>query len=250
MNTTHYNTLNKQQLQVLRALYKFRFGTEELLAKYQNSNRRYMHERVRILCEQGYIKRRYDSSYKLVGKPATYHLLPKGIDILKQQPESLIYSVLRNIRKDITASNRFARHCINIFATCCKLKELYGDDCKFFTRSHLSLPKLDYFPTPKPDAYVSLKQGVGNTSKYYILECFDDTLPQSAMRKRIVALIRHADSGEWEPDGPYPELLLVCQTEALKRRVQGWAKKAVEDSWTEELAIIATTIHGLSGLIR
>src|SRR5487761_1142882 len=86
---TRHKALNKDQLNILYALYKFRFGTTDLLRTTQTKqiSRQYMNTRLRILCEQEYIGRRYDSSYKLQAKFAQYYLLPKGVEVLKQHPE-------------------------------------------------------------------------------------------------------------------------------------------------------------------
>lgn len=243
MNPSQRKALNKDQLKVLHALYRFRFGTEELLAKNQgNISRRFMHERVRILQEQKYIGRRYAKSYRLAGKAATYYLLPKGIEVLKQRPDDFRYQVLRNIRKDAHASERFARHCVNVFGVYCKFKELYGDSFKFFTRSHLALPEFDYFPKPLPDAYVSFRKAeTGDKLRHFMLECFDGTMPQSAMKQRIEQYVTHADSGEWTPKAAYPKILLVCESKTLQTRLQKWAREAMEDGWTKDLKITATT---------
>ena len=138
MEPTYRKPLNTKQLKVLYALYKFRFANEEQLAKYQGDvSRRYMHERVRVLVEQEYIGRRFDDSYRLAGKPAIYYLLPRGIDVLKLHPKDFNTQILRYIRRDINASERFARHSINIFAIYCQFKDRYGDNFKFFTKSYL-----------------------------------------------------------------------------------------------------------------
>lgn len=239
----HRKALNPEQLRVLYALYKFRFGTTDLLLTSQNKHitRQYMNIRLRILCEQEYIGRKYDSSYKLQAKFATYHLLPKGIEVLEQKSDVFNSRVLRSIRNDHKASALFIRHSLSIFAAYAKLKEAHGDSFKFFTKSYLNLPKFDYFPKPKPDAYMTFGQdeATGKT-KHYLLECFDSTMPHSVMKKRLEELVIHADSDEWTPNSPYPDVILVCKDERLRKLVQGWAKKSLEDGWAKELVIAAT----------
>jgi hypothetical protein len=235
MTTTARKSLNTKQLHILYALYKFRYGTEELLAQHQgNVSRRYMHERVRILCEQEYIGRRYDGNYRIAGKPAYYYLLPKGIAVLKQRPDDFNYQVLRNIRKDVTGSDKFVEHSLNVFAVYIEMKKSYGDSFKFFTASYLH--QYDYFPKPLPDGYVSIQQPGEGASKHFIVECFDDTKPGFVIKKRIEQLLEHADSGEW-PSACYPELLFVCCTEALKKKVEKWSAKVLEASWVDDLMI-------------
>ena len=61
------------------------------------------------------------------------------------------------------------------------------------------------------------------------------------MKQRIEDLINHADSGDWTYKAPYPEILLVCDTEALKKKAQRWVIKALEEGWTNELVITVKT---------
>jgi DNA-binding MarR family transcriptional regulator len=127
MNPVHRKTLSKKQLAILYGLYRFRFGTDDLLANYLfNVSRQSMHDRLKVLCEKGYIGRIYNSSYKLAGRPASYHLLPKGIAVLKQLQTGIKPAVLRNIRKDSGASERFVSHCMNVFATYVAFKATCG----------------------------------------------------------------------------------------------------------------------------
>ena len=77
--------LNHGQLEVLLKLYRYRFGTRQLIASsLSKSNSTSIYSRLQILQVNGYIANRFDKSYKLSGKPAAYYLLPKGLRALKQ----------------------------------------------------------------------------------------------------------------------------------------------------------------------
>ena len=98
-----------KQLAVLKLLYRFRFGTTDLLARALDlKDGRYIHTRLEALVTQGYIGKNYDSTYKLDGKPATYYLLPKAFAALKKQHKTtgkeLSEKTLRNAYKDKEAS--------------------------------------------------------------------------------------------------------------------------------------------------
>lgn len=240
---TKRKALNKDQLNILYTLYKFRFCTTDLLRTTQSKqiSRQYMNTRLRILCEQEYIGRKYDSSYKLQAKFAQYYLLPKGIEILKQHPEYFNAQVLRNIKKDTSASERFVRHCINIFSVYAKLKEQYGKTSDsgfyFYTKSYMVGYIVDSFPKPLPDAFVSFKVSADRQVRHSVVECFDDTMPHSVMRRKIERIIDHADGGEWSLTASYPEVLLICETERLKKNVQQWAKQEYDRGWSNDLVI-------------
>lgn len=248
---SHRKALNKDQLNVLYALYKFRFGTTDLLKTTQSKSisRQYMNKRLHILCEQEYIGRRYDSSYRLQAKFAQYYLLPKGIEVLKQHPEHFNKQVLRNIKKDLDASDRFVRHSSNVFTVCMRLKELYGESSgsgfHFYTKSYMVGDKAEGFPKPLPDAFASFKSAENQKTQNYLIECFDDTMPQSAMRKRIEQLVDHADNDEWTLTNTYPNVLLVCETERLEKDVRRWANVELERSWSNWLAVEVKMVGSL-----
>lgn len=244
---THRKSLNPNQLQVLDALYHFRFGTTDLLASTmsKHTSRRFMHERLRVLCEQEYIDRRYDSSYKLQAKFAAYYLLPNGINALKKQPDKYQAKTLRNIRKDSNASDRFVEHSLNVFTAYTSLKLLYGDSFTFDTKSTLSHPDLDYFPEVLPDGYAKYSAKSGEP-KHFMLECFDSTKPQKFLRQRIAQIIDHEYTDGWKDDNPYPEILIVCDTEELRQKAQKWVKKIVEDEAAEDMKFYVTSLLKLT----
>jgi hypothetical protein len=78
--------LNPNQLNTLLFLFKFRFGTSQLLSSaFGNKSRRSMHQTLKILEEQEYIAKHYNASYKLQGRPAAYYLLPNAIHVIQSR---------------------------------------------------------------------------------------------------------------------------------------------------------------------
>ena len=69
-----YKPLNNKQIEVLNILYRFRFGTSELIALIMNQSTIYTRTRLNRLLAQDYIARNYDSSYKLRGIATNYYL--------------------------------------------------------------------------------------------------------------------------------------------------------------------------------
>ncbi len=244
---THRKSLNPEQLKVLDALYHFRFGTTDLLSGMmsKHTSRRFMNERLRVLCEQEYVGKRYDSSYKLQAKFATYYLLPNGINVLKQQPDTYQPKMLRNIRKDINASDQFIEHSLNVFAAYASLKTIYRLSFTFGTKSNLSHPNFDYFPETLPDGYVTYRTKNG-LPKHFMLECFDDTKPQKILRQRIAQIIDHEYTDGWKGDEPYPEILIVCDTEVLRQKAQKWVDKIIEDEAVEDMKFYVTSLPKLA----
>lgn len=247
MNHTpsHRKKLNPDQLQILYLLYKFRFGTTELFAKSHDNkiSRQYINVRLQILCDQEYIGRNYDGTYKLQGKPATYYLLPKGIKLLKQSSDIFNPKVLKNIRNDWRAKERSIEHRLQVFGIYCSLKRLYSDELKFFTDSYLKLPKYAYFPQPLPDAYVSFKQ---DKTKHFLLEYAESSTPFFVFKKRIKYYMSYAEDNLWSKNSKLPVILLVCENEELRKKVEDQVAQALDRTW-KDVAFTLCTKTELSG---
>jgi hypothetical protein len=209
------------------------------------TGRRSMHERLRVLCEQGYIGRRYDRSYKLQAQFAVYYLLPKGIQILKQWPERYQTRMLRNIRKDVNASARFVKHCQNVFRTYVALQPLYGETFQYHAKSELSQGAYDYFPKPLPDGYATYTTKDTHHG-HFMIECFDDTKPQTVMRHRIRQRIDHGYTDDWKDNQTYPEILIVCDTEELEQKARRWVKQTIADEGAEDMKFYVTSLPKLT----
>ncbi|QQR52005.1 MarR family transcriptional regulator [bacterium] len=97
--------LNQTQLDILFAIYKFRFVTAQLLKTHLQLSRTVnINAKLNVLQEQGLIGRTYEPNYKLLGKPASYHLLSKSFKILRDY-EDTSPKVLNNIRRDPAPPN-------------------------------------------------------------------------------------------------------------------------------------------------
>ncbi|MGH7158115.1 MAG: replication-relaxation family protein [Candidatus Saccharimonadales bacterium] len=242
-----------KQLAVLKLLYRFRFGTTDLLARaLELKDGRYIHTRLEALVNQEYVGKNYGSSYKLDGKPATYYLLPKAFKSLKQQHKAtgkeLSDKTLRNAYKDKKASNEFIARKLAVFTTYDKLRAVYGQNLKLWTKDQLNLDKYDYFPRPKPDAYLSITpKGIRPRERCFFLNYLDDNTPFFVHVRRLQKFVDYVEVGEWE-DATSSKLrgvLLVCESTSLLKRVRKkLAQSADED---EAPRFCYTTLHALKG---
>lgn len=231
---TYRRPLNEQQRYILALLARFRFGTSTLFSQSLSTSLRYTHERLRILAEQEYIGKRYNSSYKLAGRSAEYYLLPKGIAVLEEN-NTASPKLLMLLAKDVNASERFVRHCLSVFAASVQLKTLYGSSLQFRTRSDYASNTL--FPQPLPDGYAFIENPKTEERTHYFIECFDGTMPESVMRATITKHIEFYDNDNWEPNTPYPTIVLICRDERLKTKVEKWAQKAIAEGWSDDLRL-------------
>jgi len=213
--------LNQDQIAILELLYRFRFASSTLLTQYlKPKNRQSINSRLDILTEQKYINKKYDKSYKLLGTPASYCLLPKAFPVLKPQ-EGISAKVLKNIYKDAEASEKFIEHCLIIFAISNQLEATYGNRLELFAKSELA--ELSHFPRPLPDAFISLKNSdqPRARTKHFFLEVFEDSMPFFVIAKRISQYSDYFDSDNWDVTGKkFPSLLAVCDSLSLQKRLQ------------------------------
>lgn len=234
--TKRRRKLNSEQIEVLRLLYKFRFGTNDLFAQYfGKKDRSFVYKRLKILHEQGLVGKRFDSSYRLLGRPAAYYLNPEGARTLQ---EALGLEVnIKAIYKDKSVSEQFVSRSLGLFAIHNRLKSEYGDSLKFFTRSDLNREDYDYFLQPLPDAYVRLDD------KQFFLDIFYDTEPSFVAKRRIRQYIKYDEDGDWvATETELPKVIAVCESKGLAKRVQKYMAKALDDAWPDsEVSFVFTT---------
>jgi len=248
---TRNSKATNKQLAVLKQLYRFRFGTTDLLARSLDlKDGRYIHTRLEALVGQGYIGKDYDSSCKLEGKPATYYLLPKAFKALKQQHKAtgkeLSEKTLRNAYKDKEAPKPFIARKLAVFAIYDKLRATHGQSLKFWTKDQLNFDKYDYFPKPKPDAYLTITpEGIRPRARNFFLSYLDDDAPFFVHVRRLQKCIEYVEAGEWEEatSSKLRGVLLVCESTGLLKRVRKKLAQAVDEVETPRFCY--TTLQAL-----
>lgn len=245
-NPKYRRPLNNEQAEVLNLLYKFRFGTSDLIAQcFGKSNGIYVYKRLKILHEQGYIGQRYDSSYRIQGKPAAYYLLPDGLRKLNERRAVEDKDALDGARlyKETKVSDAFVQYCLTVFEMYCKLKAQYGDGLHFFTKSQLA-NRYDYFSEFTPAVYVRISKD--GTEQDYFLEYLQSSKPFFAVIQRLKEYVEYADSGEWEvaTSSVFPTVLLVCDTKKLSIRLMKRAGIALNEA-DDDLKFYGTTLDKL-----
>ncbi len=225
--------LNQQQLDILLALYKFRFATSASLIRYlklpQNTN---LNSRLNILVSRGYIGKTYDSSFKLLGKPASYHLLTKSFKTLREF-EDISPKVLNNIRRDNGAADRFRVHNLALLSAHNTLEATYDQRFSLFTASDLNSAEYEYFPRPLPDGFISLATSTHRQAKYrnYFLFLMDDSLPFFVTIQKILGYLDPETQKRWKiatGESNLPPILIICETPALQNRLHKRLREIVQ----------------------
>jgi len=241
---TKHRPLNSHQLQLLTTLYKFRFSTAQLIASSQGAKyTRVILTRLKILVDQGYIGQNYDSSYKIIGKPASYYLLPKGIQVLRQQ-KFADPKVLKQIYYDKNKDDTHITHRLNVFKTYVTIKLRYPKAFQFYSKSELSSWK--YLPRDLTDAYL-IRNDTSNAKiiafgskdddqpvpNDYFLSFYEANAPYWRTKNSIRKYITYAESERWQKatKNDFPTVLIACETKKLERRLRNLSERELENSW-------------------
>lgn len=247
-NPKYRRPLNSGQVETLELLYKFRFGSVDLIREYFNkSSRGLIFNRLKVLEEQDFIAKRFDSSFRIQGKPAAYYLLPAGARKLQETRSEEDEAVnIKSIYKDKTVSETFIRHSLNIFTVYNRLKAQYRDELAFFTKTDLA--SYEHFPKPFPDAFMSLE--TKNDTRHFFVEILEDVQPFFTAVRNVKKYFDHKESGEWAvTETDYPTILFICESTSLQKRLQKQIAKMLNTSWVDDL-IFATTAKEEMGTLK
>jgi len=215
--------LNVNQIRLLKLLYKFRFVSVPLLSDYLGRDKSSVYENLFVLGKQGFVAKRYDKSYKLLGKPASYHLAAGGIKYLRDKTKAS-HSVLRNMYKNKIVSQVHIDHCLQVFALYSALNTQTNSGFNQYTRYELAGSEL--FPNPLPDLYLERKRTKAGKPFDYTLDIFEASTPFFVLKKRLRAYQDHCDEAML-PDETYPYVLIAVANERTEQRLLRFIESAI-----------------------
>lgn len=242
------SVLKQGQIDILELLYKYRFGSRQLLAdslgiKAGSS----LHERLQVLIKHGFIAMRLEKRLKLHGTPAAYYLTPKGLRTLAALPDHdyITDSVIKGSYKDSTVTQSFITQTLRVYGQLNNLQATH-EDLRVFTRRNMS--RYSYFPKPLPDAFLSLKQEP--TPKRFFLDVIPDSLLSKQLYQRLASYIEFFESDGWDAvSTELPILLFSCESATTERRVQRTIKSALYNTETDiDISAYTTTFSTLPNL--
>jgi hypothetical protein len=193
-----------------------------------------------VLENLGYIQKRYEKSWKLLGKPAVYSLTGKGLRAVRDyKPGYFTDAIIRNQYKNRSTSLQLVDHSLDIAKLCLQLNKQYDDKYDFFMKSELD--RFDMFLRPLSETYIRTDRKTDDDEPvHYLLETFETGAFTWMIRKRINAHQEWFDDENeegWELEDNYPNLLLVCDNKSTEKRIH----RLVDDSsmdfevWTTTL---------------
>jgi hypothetical protein len=241
------HTPTTKQLEILRLFYRFRFLTSNHLAillDLKRTNPNQIHQRLQILLKNKYIGRHYDGKYKIQGKPAEYYLIEDGIKALKQyMRDKCNDKVLHNIYSDKKAAPSSVAQYLKVAYIYCYLKERYGDDLKFFTKSQIA--PYEYLPKQKPEALIRLD--VDGEQKEFFLETINPNTPFFGYVGKVRRYIEYSDAGTWQDETgrKLPGILFVGDSVGTEIRIQKQAARFIKKHYDEEPKIYTSNLDKL-----
>lgn len=229
----------------MELLCKFRFGNHELIAQYfGKKDRSFVYKRLAILQELGLVGKRFESNYRLRGRPAAYYLLPEGARMLNQYRDPGEEINIKTIYKDAAASERFIDHCFAVFSLYMQLMEEYGDALDFLTKPEQTEENL---PKQKPDAFLMLESD-GDTHYYFVEVLDDDAHVLIDTSKKVKRYIEYKKSDSWAQvdQVSFPKIIFICSSEESTAKVRSRCEAILNKSWASAIDLEITTKENIS----
>lgn len=221
MDSKYRKQLSKDQIKLLGLLAKFRFVTVELVSKWRDKSKATIYERLAVLEKQGYLQKRYEKSWKLLGKPAVYSLTGKGLRVVRDyKPGYFTDAVIRNQYKNKSASLALVDHSLDLAKLCLQLHKQY-EKYDIFSKSEMD--QFEAFIRPLPDLYIRTNRADEDGQQiHYLLEVIEAGTFTWMIRKRINTHQEWFDDNneeDWDLEDNYPTLLLVCDNQNTEKRI-------------------------------
>jgi hypothetical protein len=233
---------NKQQ-EILTLLYRFRFLNRiQIQSLLNHKDYKTINTWLKDLNEKDYIQRIYSTKYGEINKPAIYYVSLNGIKYLKTLDECSTEQI-RKLHREKERSSSFIDQSIFIAGVCLELREKSEATYTLTTNSDFANHNsLYHFLTGlNPNLAIAKKdKKKGISTKYYILENIQPTLPRHSIRKRIKSYFDFYFSNEWEENisKKFPVILIICPTLSSLINVKIITKKLIsEDDLGEDIDI-------------
>lgn len=221
--------LTTQQLTILKIIYKFRFVTSDLTAHYRSTSRIAAYKSLTVLHKSGYVGRRYEESYKLLGKGARYYLTPQSLKLLKQI-DGVNEGVLHSRYKDKYSTESFVSSALEAFKMALEIRSNYPD--MFIIFSQYELASYTQFPRPLPSLYLKRIEADQEKPNEYFIEIIGDSY-FFVVKKLIDRYVEHYEEGEWQ-SGAYPQLILQTSNASLRKKIAEHVESLIENGYIDE----------------
>jgi hypothetical protein len=230
-------------IQTLTLIYKFRYISAPLLAELRHINRTVAFRTLETLYQKDLLYKRFDKSYRLLGKPASYSLNINGINYLKERIE-LNKNYAHTHYKNKSNSERFITESLDILRTFVVINESYPDTFTAFTKAEMTAFS-DKFPKPLPHLYLNRMKPKSELPNFYMLDILVNQ-DKKVIAARLDKYFKHYESDDWEEE-EHPVILLVVADSYIERETLKMIESKKDSNYIEddELVFMLTTQKAL-----
>lgn len=230
-------TLNQTQVDILIITYRFRYVSAPLLARLRKTHVTTARASLENLYQKKLLNKKYDKSYKLLGKPAAYSLNPKGVKAVANYTD-INEKYGHSMYKNASASENFADQNLNILAAYLSLEENYGNTFSIYTRAE-TIDFEDDFPKTLPNLFLKRNDSSNELPDYYMLDIIPGT-QKNVLYKKIEMYIDHLESGDWQED-EHPTVLLVLENSYIEDVARKMFEERKDSRFIEDDEILLMT---------
>ncbi len=245
----HRKHLSQGQLEIVKVLYKYRFGTVSLLQDSLKVNASTtLYRKLKILCDEGYVGKEYRNAYKLQGIPAAYYLQTRAFRELQKLPDypSIDEKLVKYSQKDKTLTRGFLELNLKLFEITNHLTKLYPA-LRLFTKRELSQYK--HLPYKLVDGFISLKAEGANKPQRYFINIIPEDMPRHVVEDLVAKYYDFFEYYDWEDKtkSKVPAILFVCDTGKYERKLQKYVSRKQNMLGSDSLHYFTSTLQAVHG---
>lgn len=228
--------LTKQQVRVLKLLFKFRFLTTPTLADIMKVQRPSAYEVLEQLVQKELLTKVYKSEYRIDRRPAFYYLNKTGVTSVRKLLDVKEH-VVHALYKNDEMTDEFVQHSIKLAQCYSAIIRHLPEGTDIFSKTEIN--RFGQFPKNRPDVYIRTPDG--REAIVVIVE----GKPLYIIRKRLEEILNHSEDEGW--DGDYPTICFVLQDNSAKNSFLYTTFKKLDGMGMEagDLNVIATTLDAL-----
>lgn len=211
MNKRRVVKINRKQEALLTIVYRYRFINILILEElWRGIDRSVIRRRLELLRKHGYVDRFYGPEYRLRGMPATYYLLPAGINALRRTG-NYHESALRPMYKNRSVSGAFIEHTLRAAELSVSLGRVHPG---LEAYTPVDLYAVEHVPRRTVDGLLRLG------ARWFLLVYIKDSAT-TPYKQQLIRISQYFESMEWEinMDAEFPAVLLACETPSLEAAV-------------------------------
>src|ERR1700690_1350604 len=235
--------ITNKQKETITLLSRFRYINRiHIQTLMHHKDKKTINMWLKDLTEKEYIERIRGEGFLERNTPYVYNIGKNGIKYLMQEGYPL--SFIRKLYDEKTRETSFVDRCLLIADMCCHLntknaEHISGETYSYVTQQDYQLSDSPFSFLTNQTPQLCITKTKGKMKSYFLLDIFDQTLPQYRVKKRIRSYVDFFLCNDWENamGGPFPTILLVCPTTYSLIYSKRYAKRTLEEQQCSNLHI-------------